>query len=153
MTALETRVPPMVWALLAGLIEFGLSPVDSLLDASWVTAFAVVIAVAGIALSAAGIAEFGRAHTSVDPHSIEKASTLVTSGVYRVTRNPMYVGLLVLLVAFGLWRGSLAAVSVGPILFVVVMTRLQIIPEERMLGDKFGVAYDEFSESSRRWLW
>ena len=79
------------------------------------------------------------------------ASSLVTSGVYGVTRNPMYVGLLFVLVA---WASLLAApwTLIGPLVFVAYISRFQIAPEERALSTIFGDAYSQYRTRVRRWL-
>ena len=95
-------------------------------------ALAGVLVVVGILLARAGFRAFGRANTTVTPVNIEAASALVTNGTYSYTRNPMYLGLLALLLACAVylpvpWR------LVGPLAFVLFITRFQIIPEERVL--------------------
>ena len=82
---------------------------------------------------------------------IELASSLVTTGVYRVTRNPMYVALTSLLCALAAWLNQPLAIA-GPLLFALYLTRFQIIPEERVLTQKFGAAYDDYRRTVRRWL-
>ena len=81
----------------------------------------------------------------------EQASTLVTSGVYRFTRNPMYVGILLLLAAVAAHLGSVLAL-LGLPAFVFWIGRFQIAPEERALRAKFGSAYDDYTRAVRRWL-
>lgn len=93
---------------------------------------------------------FKRHRTTVHPYA--EASRLVTRGPYRVTRNPMYVGLLLTLVALGLWLQSLSALALVP-LFVFVINRCNILPEERRLTDLFGDEYRVYRMHTRRWLW
>ena len=154
MSALETRVPPVVWALLAIVLAWLVSSIaDDALDAGWARPTAVVVAVLGVGMASAGIREFVRASTTVDPHRIDEASALVTGGVYRLTRNPMYVGLLSLVVAAGLWFGSIVGLVVGAVFLIAVLTRFQILPEERMLAERFGDDYQAFRARTRRWIW
>jgi protein-S-isoprenylcysteine O-methyltransferase Ste14 len=75
----------------------------------------------------------------------------VTSGIYRVTRNPMYVGLTLSLCAWGFWLGRPIA-ALGPLTFVAFIDRLQIVPEERALTARFGQAYADYRRRVRRWL-
>ena len=124
---------------------------DDLAD-GWGRVVAVVLLIAGGGVAISALTGFGRAKTTVDPHNIEKASSLVTDGIYSVTRNPMYLGLLLLIVGWGLWRGTVLGAVIGAVLFFGVITRFQIIPEERVLQDKFGAEYTEFTERTRRWL-
>jgi len=75
----------------------------------------------------------------------------VTTGLYRYTRNPMYLGLLVILIGAGLLSGSLLAVAVLPG-FVAYLTIFQIRPEERRLSALFGNEYERYRQEVRRWL-
>lgn len=121
------------------------------LDAPWTEPAAWAAATAGFLLGAAGVASFIRARTTVNPMHPERASRLVTSGIYSVTRNPMYAGLLLLLAAYGLWLSHPLAFLLTP-LFVLWMNRFQIRPEEAALREKFGVEFAEYAKKVRRWL-
>ena len=92
-----------------------------------------------------------RNKTTISPVDLESASALVTSGVFRFSRNPMYVGFTAMLVG---WAVCLAApwALVGPVAFVLFTNRFQIIPEERVMRDKFGQAYDDYQAQVRRWI-
>ena len=87
--------------------------------------------------------------TSAHPYA--EASRLVTRGPFRFSRNPMYLGLLLALAALGLWLQSLSALLLTP-LFVLVINRCNILPEERRLRDSFGAAYETYLTQTRRWL-
>jgi protein-S-isoprenylcysteine O-methyltransferase Ste14 len=103
------------------------------------------------AFALAAFAQFCWARTTIDPFKPERASTLVTHGVYRLTRNPMYVSLLLLLLAYAIELWSLGALA-GPAAFVAYVTRFQILPEERALEAKFGAEFSEYRRQVRRWL-
>lgn len=94
---------------------------------------------------------FYRQRTTVDPHQPATARTLVKDGIYRFTRNPMYLGLALLLGAAVLWWSALSPVVVI-LIFVAYMNRFQIEPEERALLAKFGQAYREYLQGTKRWL-
>ena len=110
-----------------------------------------MFAAAGLTFDLLGILAFRASRTTINPLKPERASALVTGGVYRVTRNPMYVGMTLLLLA---WACYLAAVLpfVGPVLLVLYLTRFQIQPEERVLQGIFGAAYASYAARVRRWL-
>ena len=114
-------------------------------------AAAVTIALAGGGFSLAGIISFRRARTTVNPMKPETTSSLVCSGIYGVTRNPMYVGLLFILIAWALFLSSAWAL-LGPLAFVLYMNRFQIAPEERVLSAMFATGYSAYKSSVRRWL-
>jgi protein-S-isoprenylcysteine O-methyltransferase Ste14 len=94
---------------------------------------------------------FGKAKTTIDPVNIDRASAIVTSGVYWFTRNPMYVGLTCLLLS---WAAFLTSpwTLLGPLFFVLYITKFQIVPEERMMEAKFGASYLYYKNRVRRWI-
>lgn len=112
---------------------------------------AAAIALAGAAVSLSGAMAFRRMKTTVNPFRPERASSLVTSGVYRMTRNPMYVGLLLVLVGWAVLLANLWS-ALGPVVFVAYITRFQIKPEERALSSLFGEEYASYKSRVRRWL-
>lgn len=81
----------------------------------------------------------------------DNAAKLVTIGIYRVSRNPMYLGMLLFLLAWALFLSNYAALF-PPVLFVISMTLFQIKPEEKTLHNKFGPEYDDYSRRVRRWI-
>jgi len=109
------------------------------------------IALAGGATALAGDLAFKRAETTVNPFKPQNTSSLVTSGVYRFTRNPMYLGLLMVVLGWGAFLCSALAL-LGPVAFVTYITRFQIVPEERVLLAKFGMTYAAYIGRVRRWL-
>lgn len=112
---------------------------------------AVAIGAVGILIDLAGLFQFLRARTTINPLTPKNASALVTGGIYRWTRNPMYLGMATLLLAWGVWlanAGALAVIS----LFVAYLNRFQIAPEERALEDRFGDEFAAYRARARRWL-
>ena len=114
-------------------------------------AAAIAIALVGGAFSIAGALAFRRAKTTVNPLRPERASALVTTGVYRITRNPMYVGLLLGLLAWAAGLSSPVSLA-GPVAFIMFINRFQIEPEEKALLVKFGPEYETYKSTVRRWL-
>jgi protein-S-isoprenylcysteine O-methyltransferase Ste14 len=153
MSALELKVPPLLVALIVALAMGGIASSTPSLEVNGLVRAAVAIAVAaaGIAVGLAGIVAFRRATTTVNPMTPGKASSLVTGGIYRVTRNPMYVGVAIVLVAWALFLASPWAL-VGVPAFVAYLTRFQIVPEEKALASRFGDAYASYAARVRRWL-
>ena len=105
----------------------------------------------GAALAIIGILHFHKAKTTVHPLKPEKATSLVTGGIYRYTRNPMYLGLTIVLTAWGLALGNALGFLVIP-LFIWYMTEYQIKPEESAMHKLFGEAFTEYKNKVRRWL-
>ena len=114
-------------------------------------AAALVLALAGAAVALAGVAEFRRARTTVNPLRPERASALVVSGIFRWTRNPMYLGLAILLVGWA-WYLAHPLAALGVPAFVAWMSRSQIPREERALGQLFGAEFEQYKARVRRWL-
>ena len=108
-------------------------------------------ALAGLLLAAPAILSFRRARTTVHPMQPAKTTSLVVAGVYRFTRNPMYLGLLLVLAGWGLYLSNALAFALLPA-FVAYINRFQIAPEERALAAKFGPDYDAYKARVRRWL-
>jgi protein-S-isoprenylcysteine O-methyltransferase Ste14 len=108
--------------------------------------------VAGLVLCALGVLPFRRAGTTVDPTRPERASALVTTGIYRVTRNPMYLGMLLVIAAWGLCLANAVGLILAPLAFVLYLDRVQIPREERALATTFGSDYAEYASRVRRWL-
>ncbi len=112
---------------------------------------AAALATAGFGFGLAGLWAFWKARTSVNPHRPDHASAFVVHGVYRITRNPMYLGLLLILVAWAVYLANILALAGLPA-FVLYMDRFQIRPEERALQAKFGDAFARYAKSVRRWI-
>lgn len=150
---LELKLPPpLVWLLCAGL-AWALARISPTLALPWPgrLPLAALLVLLGGANGASGILAFRAAHTTVDPHAPEKARALVRAGPYRFTRNPMYLGLLLMLLAVCAWLSN-PLTLVAPVLLVGWLTRFQIQPEERILLEKFGAPYAEYLRATRRWI-
>jgi protein-S-isoprenylcysteine O-methyltransferase Ste14 len=151
---MELRVPPVVIVATASLgmwLAARALPAGPPGSAGARAVFAATLAVVGVSLAVAGIREFRVARTTVNPLQPGQASSMVTSGVYRYTRNPMYLGMLCLLAGWGAWLGRWAPFCVLPV-FVLYMNRFQIAAEERALEQRFGAAFREYAGRVRRWL-
>jgi protein-S-isoprenylcysteine O-methyltransferase Ste14 len=152
MKALENRIPPPLVMLIAALAMWAFAPAAPTSESGALRlAAALLLALCGGILATSGFRAFGRAKTTVNPIKIEEASALVTTGIYRYTRNPMYLGLVALLLALAIYLANPWA-ALGPVAFILFITRFQIIPEERVLRAKFGAPYEAYREKVRRWL-
>lgn len=153
MLSIELKIPPPAVAAVVALIMWGINLVTPSLqfpDTLRVVA-AISIALFGGGVSLAGVISFRRMKTTINPTRPDKASMLVASGVFKVTRNPMYVGILLVLVAWAIFLSSPWAL-LGPLAFVLYITRFQIIPEERALDALFGAEYAAYKARVRRWI-
>ncbi len=153
MTALELKLPPMGLALLFALAMWGAAT-----SLPWLAiplplhlVLATACFLAGILFILAAGAVFRSVKTTVNPTKPEATSSLVISGVYRLSRNPMYVGALLVLAGWAAFLSHWLPVLFLPA-FVVYMNRFQIGPEERVLSGKFGADYERYKQTVRRWL-
>ncbi len=153
MTWLEHRIPPPVVGALLAAGMWGIASVGPQFELPAGPRYVVVgaLAVAGAAFDVLGLLAFFALRTTINPLRPDRSTALATRGVYRVTRNPMYVGMALLLLA---WAACLQAILplAGPALFVLYITRFQIRPEERMLRAIFGEEYAAYTARVRRWL-
>jgi protein-S-isoprenylcysteine O-methyltransferase Ste14 len=153
MKTLENRIPPPFIALATALAMWAVAQTAPALtiDSMLRLGIALVIAILAGVFAISGFRAFARAKTTVNPVKIEEASALVTTGIYQYTRNPMYVGLAALLLAWAVYL-AVPWAFLGPVAFVLFITRFQIMPEERVLKTKFGPAYTAYQKQVRRWL-
>lgn len=153
MSFLELKIPPPLVGLLCAGAMWTLASHTPPLDIPKTALFimAAGLSTSGFFVMLAGAVSFYRARTTVNPHKPEATTALVTSGVYRYTRNPMYLGLLLLLIAWAVYLSSPAAL-IGALVFWLYIGRFQIRPEERALATLFGSAFSEYTARVRRWL-
>ena len=153
MKILENKIPPPIVMALFMMLMWGVSNLGLTFEISKFFHSLIIIFLfsLGVFFGLSGIYRFKKAQTTVNPLKPEQASSLVTSGVYRITRNPMYVGLVFFLLAWGIYLGSMLSILCIP-LFVLIMNRLQITPEERALKEVFGAEFENYQSKVRRWL-
>ena len=150
---LELKVPPVLLGAVTGalmwIVSFATPSFAFVLPArSLCTALLVLI---GAIISLLGVASFRRVQTTVNPMKPGSASTLVNSGIYALTRNPMYLGFFLILIAWGVFLSNIIAFLPLPA-FILFMNRFQIEPEERALTAIFGQLFLDYKTKVRRWL-
>jgi len=153
MKALELKVPPAVLVAIAAGGMWAASGISPNLHFAipGIALWSAGIAVVGVCIAILGVLQFRVAGTTVDPRVPGQSTNLVVTGVYRYSRNPMYLGFFLALCAWGLYLGSVISLLILPV-FIVYMTRFQIVPEERFMHDQFGELYDKYRSQVRRWL-
>lgn len=153
MKALELKLPPLPLAVGFGALMWAIDHwLPTQFDRSVIrTALALTIFGFALAVVVVAVRGFRKAKTTVDPFHPESASSVVTTGIYRFTRNPMYLGFLVALIALAVFLGNLIS-ALMPLVFVFYMNRFQIAPEERALRVRFGDSYEAYLNSVRRWI-
>jgi protein-S-isoprenylcysteine O-methyltransferase Ste14 len=153
MQFLELRIPPPVVGLLIAAGMWSVRHLPPILPIPRIVQLlaAAVLCAAGIAVAVGGVVAFRRARTTVNPLKPETSAALVSTGVYAFTRNPMYLGMMLVLLAWAAYLLSVWCLT-GPLLFALYITRFQIIPEERVLAGLFGTSFVEYQKRVRRWL-
>jgi protein-S-isoprenylcysteine O-methyltransferase Ste14 len=150
MVWLECKIPPPIIVVLAGILNFGSTEYSAaLFEPPWalISALGILSGILGIG----GLLACIHRGTSIHPWAPHETVVLVTSGVFRFTRNPMYLGLMLLLGAYYFLQPT----PFSPFGFVGVLwylTRFQIVPEECVLAEKFGDLYLKYRQTVRRWI-
>ena len=153
LSALELKLSPVMTAALLALLMWFLARNTagfSLQPAARMGVCAALIAL-GTAIALAGVWSFRKARTTVNPWRVHASSELVVSGIYRRTRNPMYVGLLLALLGWGVYLANAFPLLLA-FAFIPYMNRFQIIPEERALQKAYGEDFLNYCHRVRRWL-
>lgn len=153
MEKLELKIPPAVQVIIAWLFTWLLTSFAPITHFEFAiqTSSAIALFVLGLTIIVVCGLGFFKKKTTVDPRDPSQTSALVIAGLYHYSRNPMYVGFLMMVIAFAIYMGSLAGILTIP-LFIWYMNRFQIIPEEQFLQEKFADAYKDYTKSVRRWL-
>lgn len=151
---MHRRLPPLLLTLMLAVLMWAAARTWPRLsfDLPVARMLAAALALAGAAICGLAVASFGRARTTVNPTRPAETSALVASGVYRLSRNPMYLGFLLLLLAWGVYLSHVPALLLAPPALVVYLNRFQIPLEEQALESRFGDEYRAYKQKVRRWL-
>ncbi len=153
MKQLELKIhPPIVFVICAGFM-WGIAQISPAIELSQVLRKISILIGSGtaIAIALSAIIAFRKVNTTIDPHKPDESSSLVTSGIYQYTRNPMYLGLATLLCMWTIYLANAYAI-IGVLGFVAFITQFQIKPEERVLTKLFGEEFTDYQQRVRRWL-
>lgn len=149
---MDLKIPPLAVLFIAGLAQIELADYLPLYSFGIVPLWIPILwAAIGGALMLLGVVEFRRHQTTVNPMNPDQAESLVTSGIFRYTRNPMYLGMALVLIG-GAFYLSEASTLIAVVFFVVYINYFQIKPEEAIVGKKFGERFKEYKSNVRRWL-
>ncbi|MBF0658022.1 isoprenylcysteine carboxylmethyltransferase family protein [Psychrobacter sp. NG25] len=153
MNALELKVPPVAQVIITAAVMYGASRIIPSLQFYFdgKNMFAIALSIIGLSSGIMGVVQFKKAQTTVNPHTPEKSTDLVTLGIYQYTRNPMYLGLVLILLGWAFYLSHFLPFVLVPV-FMIYMTRFQIQPEERIMTQNFGREYQAYLASVRRWI-
>ncbi|WP_206696930.1 methyltransferase family protein [Marinomonas algicola] len=150
---LEQKIPPLILVGIFAALMFITEQLFGSLNFSYtfnVLGFSVFILI-GVGLAVSGVSSFKKHKTTVNPVNTKNVSALVDSGIFKYTRNPMYVGMLSSLIGYAVYLANpLNIILLG--LFILYLNKYQITPEEEFLEKLFGRNYQMYKDSVRRWL-
>jgi len=149
---LELLIPPPVIALLCAIAVYAsVFLLDLRIEFTYKKSVFVAFFIVGCSLALIAVSQFRYSGTTIHPHNPDATRQFVSHGIYNYTRNPMYLGMLIVLLGWTVYIGNTIAI-VFPIIFYWYITRFQILPEERILTAKFGDEVTEYMKRVRRWI-
>lgn len=153
MQALELKIPPVAFFLICAAAMWTMSAAFPSLavPAAGRLVASTIFALTGVSIALAGVFAFRRHNTTTNPMTPDATKSVVRDGIYRFTRNPMYLGLALVLAGWATFLADTAAFLLLPV-FIAYMTRFQIRPEERVLLANFGADYVAYMSDVRRWI-
>lgn len=149
--SLKNKIPPPLVTLFFGAMIYYSTALIPSVSFKYQCLLAVLVLIMGIAIILAAILTFRQLQTTINPLQPNKATSLAVSGVFRFSRNPMYLAMLLILVALSLASGALAAVFLLPG-FVIYISIFQIVPEEQAMEKLFSDQYLKYCKKVRRWI-
>ena len=148
---MKTKIPPPILALVMIVLIYLSSFFIESAKFNYQGSLSVLVLILGLACAIPSFKLFARYKTTITPLKPSNSTALVTEGMYRYSRNPMYLGLLLITIASTIWFGTWFGIIIN-IIFIFLINFLQIIPEEEALLEIFGEEYEEYKKNVRRWI-
>ena len=148
---MKTKIPPPIVTLVSALLIFFSKELFPNYTFDYQSTLSIGIFISGLMILISAVSLFKKKETTVNPMSPEKASSLVVDGVFKYTRNPMYLGMSVVLLSISIQFNLIGGILIVS-LFVAYITVFQIIPEEEAMEENFGQDYLLFKKNTRRWI-
>ena len=145
---LDTKIPPPIVTLLILAFINLFESKDYELNTEWIS---IIILSMGIFFIFSAVIQFIRRKTTVNPTKPHKTTSLVITGAFKFTRNPMYLGMLLIIISFALYKASIISLILIP-LFIFYINKFQIEPEELEMRKKFGKEYEDYCKKVDRWI-
>ena len=147
---LNTKIPPPIVTLLcSGIIYLFESQIEY--SEPDLKAVGIIFLILGLIIIFSAVLKFIKTKTTVDPTRPHKTSNLVINGIYKITRNPMYLGMLFLIMAYAIYNNNVMGCIIIPI-FIFYINKFQIEPEEIEMRKKFGESFENYFKKLNRWL-
>ncbi len=148
---LDQKIPPALLLVIFGIVTFLMSN-QSFIFSGLSQSIGFGLGILAIVIAVVAVLSFKKAKTTVNPMKTENISSLVTTGIFSYSRNPMYVAMSLLLFGFGIYMGTSLFSVFWTVFFILYLTRFQIMPEEKLLIGIFGNEYKNYCKNVRRWI-
>ena len=145
------KIPPPILALILVSSNYFLSKEIDPIHLPNQDLISIIILLIGLLILINPIFKFIKSKTTIDPIKFKKVNKLITSGIYKYSRNPMYLGLLMIVISTSIFYLNIFSI-ITPILFICWINRFQIKREEIFLTEKFGKEYLSYKTKTRRWI-
>jgi len=148
---METKIPPPIVTLIFGLSIYFSRGIFQVVEIKYSFYFGILLLVLGFVILISAVRLFRKDKTTVNPLSPEQATKLVTDGIFKYSRNPMYLGMALVLGSIAVFFNLIGGIILVA-LFCAYITKFQILPEERAMRDLFLDDFDKYTKVTRRWI-
>ena len=148
---METKIPPPIVTLVFGLSIYFSRGIFQAVEIKYSFYMGILLLILGLAVLIFAVRLFRKDKTTVNPLSPEQATKLVTDGIFKYSRNPMYLGMALILCSISVFFNLIGGIILVA-LFCFYITKFQIIPEERAMSNLFSQDFDKYKEATRRWI-
>ena len=148
---METKIPPPIVTLIFGLAIYLSRTIFPEIEIQYSSFFGMVLLLLGFLILISAVKLFRNDKTTVNPLSPEQATKLVTNGIFKLSRNPMYLGMAVILASVAVFFNIIGGI-ISMALFCLYITKFQIIPEEKAMKELFAQDFEQYMQATRRWI-
>ena len=148
---METKIPPPIVTLVFGLSIYLSRGLFQVVEFNYSFYLGIILLLLGFVILISAVRSFRKDKTTVNPLSPEQATTLVTDGIFKYSRNPMYLGMAFVLGSIAVFFNLIGGIILVA-LFCAYITKFQIFPEERAMRDLFSDDFDKYTKVTRRWI-
>ena len=148
---METKIPPPVVTLIFGFAIYVSRKIFPEIEIQYASFFGMFLLLLGFFILISAVKLFRNDKTTVNPLSPEQATKLVTNGIFKLSRNPMYLGMAVILASVAVFFNIIGGI-IFMALFCLYITKFQIIPEEKAMKELFAQDFERYMQATRRWI-
>jgi protein-S-isoprenylcysteine O-methyltransferase Ste14 len=148
---METKIPPPIVTLIFGFATYLSRKIFPEIEIQYSSFFGIFLLLLGFFILISAVKLFRNDKTTVNPLSPEQATKLVTNGIFKLSRNPMYLGMALILASVAVFFNIIGGI-ISMALFCLYITKFQIIPEEKAMKDLFAQDFEQYMQATRRWI-